>query len=210
MKRLVQIATALLLTAAPAGAAVQIIDSNGILTGATGVDIGGTLYDVSFLDGTCISTQSGCNESTDFAFATLSSALLAGDALLNQVFTGFYDQNPASTAGCGPNTTDICVSLIYYFTGGFTQPGVERVIVGNFGLNSGFAGDPDNFFSNPDTFGGGDTSGSLSSTTAVFTLSPLITAVPEPSTWGMMLMGFGALGAALRRRKRAHHLMQTA
>lgn len=28
------------------------------------------------------------------------------------------------------------------------------------------------------------------------------TAVPEPATWGMMLVGFGAAGASLRRRKR--------
>ena len=28
-----------------------------------------------------------------------------------------------------------------------------------------------------------------------------IAAVPEPATWGMMLLGFGALGAAMRRRR---------
>ncbi len=35
-------------------------------------------------------------------------------------------------------------------------------------------------------------------------------AVPEPATWGMMLLGFGAMGAALRRRRRGAHLMQMA
>ena len=30
-----------------------------------------------------------------------------------------------------------------------------------------------------------------------------VTAVPEPSTWAMMLFGFGALGTSLRRRRRA-------
>jgi hypothetical protein len=29
------------------------------------------------------------------------------------------------------------------------------------------------------------------------------TAVPEPATWGMMLLGFGAIGFAMRRRKQA-------
>ena len=29
-----------------------------------------------------------------------------------------------------------------------------------------------------------------------------ITAVPEPATWGMMLLGFGAAGYAMRRRRR--------
>ena len=33
-------------------------------------------------------------------------------------------------------------------------------------------------------------------------------AVPEPSTWAMMLMGFGAMGAALRRRR--NNLLQVA
>jgi hypothetical protein len=27
-------------------------------------------------------------------------------------------------------------------------------------------------------------------------------AVPEPATWGMMLLGFGAMGMVLRRRRR--------
>ncbi|MEO7410726.1 MAG: PEPxxWA-CTERM sorting domain-containing protein [Sphingomicrobium sp.] len=35
-------------------------------------------------------------------------------------------------------------------------------------------------------------------------------AVPEPSTWAMMLFGFGAMGVALRRRKQATSLMQMA
>ncbi|MBA2466428.1 MAG: PEPxxWA-CTERM sorting domain-containing protein, partial [Sphingomonas sp.] len=31
-------------------------------------------------------------------------------------------------------------------------------------------------------------------------------AVPEPATWAMMLIGFGATGAAMRRRRKvAHH-----
>ena len=30
-----------------------------------------------------------------------------------------------------------------------------------------------------------------------------LTAVPEPATWGMMLVGFGGLGVAIRRRRRA-------
>ncbi len=29
-------------------------------------------------------------------------------------------------------------------------------------------------------------------------------AVPEPATWGMMLLGFGAVGYAMRRRRRRH------
>ena len=38
----------------------------------------------------------------------------------------------------------------------------------------------------------------------------VISAVPEPATWAMMLFGFGAVGVALRRRKRALPSMQAA
>jgi hypothetical protein len=34
------------------------------------------------------------------------------------------------------------------------------------------------------------------------TFSPVISAIPEPATWAMMLLGFGAIGAAARYRRR--------
>ena len=37
-----------------------------------------------------------------------------------------------------------------------------------------------------------------------------ITAVPEPATWGLMLLGFGAIGFAMRRRRRGTMLAQVA
>jgi hypothetical protein len=40
------------------------------------------------------------------------------------------------------------------------------------------------------------------STSATLSVPPSITgSVPETATWGMMLMGFGAMGAAMRRRR---------
>ena len=33
--------------------------------------------------------------------------------------------------------------------------------------------------------------------------SPVAAAVPEPATWAMMLIGFGAVGFGMRRRTRA-------
>lgn len=40
----------------------------------------------------------------------------------------------------------------------------------------------------------------------------LVSAVPEPATWAMMLLGFGGMGVAMRRRRRrtGAHMMQIA
>ncbi len=37
-----------------------------------------------------------------------------------------------------------------------------------------------------------------------------VPSVPEPSTWAMMLFGFGAMGVSLRRRRRGQALLQAA
>jgi len=43
--------------------------------------------------------------------------------------------------------------------------------------------------------------GSLSDYQGAFTLNT--SSVPEPATWGLMILGFGAVGAAMRRRRSA-------
>ena len=43
----------------------------------------------------------------------------------------------------------------------------------------------------------GNGSGALTS----FTITPAVAAVPETATWGMMILGFGMIGAAARSRK---------
>jgi hypothetical protein len=70
--------------------------SDGQLMGATDVDVGGAFYDVSFLEGSCNSLYSGCS---NFTFNTTTSAALASQALLDQVFIGVYDSSPALTNG---------------------------------------------------------------------------------------------------------------
>jgi hypothetical protein len=34
--------------------------------------------------------------------------------------------------------------------------------------------------------------------------------VPEPSTWGLMLLGFGAIGVSMRRKQKVNRLPQLA
>lgn len=206
MKKLIAFAATLLLTTAPAGAAVQIVE-NGILTGATGVDVGGTSYDVEFLDGTCAAVFGGCNSSGDFTFTTFESGRLAAQSLLDQVFIdgvlGQFDTNPALTRGCSaPLSCHVLIPIEF-------SPLNTNVVDAQVSINVGSGFDDANATFNlyrPNF----DTSPSLGQVFARFTLSS-VAAVPEPNTWAMMLMGFSAMGVALRRRRRfTNNLMQTA
>lgn len=84
----------------------DVID--GILMGASDVDVNGVLYDVQFLDGTCEGLFSECDDNSDFTFsnplndgAQINAAMTA---LLEQVFLdsplGAFDTNPALINGC--------------------------------------------------------------------------------------------------------------
>lgn len=98
--------------------ATLLVDAGGQLTGATGVNVSGTLYDVSFQDGSCIETFSGCDESTDFMFTSYSDATNASLALFDQVFintlSGEFDNSPELTLGCD---VSICMVFTVYGTG---------------------------------------------------------------------------------------------
>ena len=73
-----------------------LVVSGGQLMGATEVDVDGINYDVSFMDGSCISLFEGC---TAFAFTNLGDAQAASQALLDQVFIGTFDTTPGLTNG---------------------------------------------------------------------------------------------------------------
>ena len=88
-----------------ADATSLLVDASGILTGATEVQVGSTLYTVEFVDGSCVDLFTGCDELSDFNFTTEADAL-AASAALNGVFVdvqggGQFDSNPALTLGCG-------------------------------------------------------------------------------------------------------------
>ena len=100
-----------------ASVAAPILQINaGILTGALNVDVGGSLYNVEFIDGSCVALFSGCDEETDFIFSTEATAMVAAQALLDQVFVdgpdGNFDSQPSSTAGC--QTASSCAVVIPY------------------------------------------------------------------------------------------------
>ena len=100
------------LLACAASAATLIVNDSGILTGATGVNVGGTLYDVTFVDGTCIALFEGCDSVNDFDFTTEADAVAASQALLDQIFLdaaqGEFDSDPGLTSGCVNTTFGVC------------------------------------------------------------------------------------------------------
>jgi hypothetical protein len=71
--------------------------------------VGGSLYDVSFLEGSCAELFSGCDGLDDFQFQDPASVNLATAALLDQVFIGIYDSGAFRTAGCEPNASLISI-----------------------------------------------------------------------------------------------------
>jgi len=100
-------------------AAILLVDSNGLLTGAEEVDVAGTFYDVSFVEGSCISLYDNCDESSDFIFSDSTSAALASAALFEQVLLGVYDDDPELIAGC--SSTILCEIYSFFEPNNFVD-----------------------------------------------------------------------------------------
>jgi hypothetical protein len=100
---LLSVAVLFILAASSASAATLNV-VGGQLLGASGIDVGGTLYNVEFIKDSCIALYDGCDSPDDFIFNTESDALLASQALLDQVFidgvSGDFDSVPPLTVGC--------------------------------------------------------------------------------------------------------------
>jgi hypothetical protein len=179
--------------AAETRAAVLVIDNSGAtpeLLGATGVDVNGTLYDVEFVDGTCVAVFDGCDAVADFDFADQATAEAAAQALLDDVFIdlavpNLFDTEPEFTFECSSSLRcDVWIPFAIGATVEFAAA-INQAIEANDDVGS--------FFINPAT----DTAPIEDVTWARFTAA----SVPEPST--LLLVGAGLLGAALSRRRGA-------
>jgi len=119
--------------------------------------------------------------------------------------TGITGQiNGVNISGLTPFATSL-IPTYYYFTEGPT-------FLSGTGVNFN-AGDFQNikFYApsaTPGTYliqGNGTIIANVTATS-----SPAASAVPEPTTWGMMLLGFGAMGYSMRRRSKVETNVQFA
>ncbi len=184
-----------ILTGTPAFATpILQVDGNGQLTGATGIDVAGTLFDVTFIDGACATIFNGCDAQSDFDFQTRAGATVAAQALLDQVFidspnisTWAFDSNPQYTAGC--ERIHVCNVLIPWFTR------TDRIIYVAQASNNSHPALDWNSSDNP-FYRTYDTSLSNQWTYAQFSTSSVAptTTTPEPGT--IILLSSGLLGLA--------------
>ncbi len=189
--------SAFILSPGPAQALSLQVNGGGILTGATGVNVGGALYDVQFLDGTCSALFSGCDQTTDFIFQTQANALLAGQALLDQVFLN-------STLGnfdTGPNLTQGCTNAFVCNVGTPFQLTSTNIVSTYNSVNSSSLSDSTQCCSSFTTV---FNSGTFPTFTYARWSPAAANPVPEPSTIALFGLGLIALVFWDYRRRQAH------
>ena len=198
MNKIHKLAATLLLMGPLAAHSTPIlqIDADGLLTGATGVHVAGTLYDVEFVDGTCEDIFSGCDALTDFVFMTEGGADAASQALLDFVLIdgplGLFDSDPSLTVGLegvtsGEDTSGLIITPY--------APAFDDFMVRVIAASNDFTDSEDFLASGPF-----DSNFDSTDATHVWARWTTPSSVPEPGT--LALLGLGLAGMSLCRRRK--------
>lgn len=210
------------------GSHVQQIYSSSYFTGPQSISAisfrtypgaGPSFFSGNTVDVSNITIQAGIAGASGNDSSGLPSSTFANNLLNPQtVYSGGLSLSTAAT-GTGPQPFDYTINFdtpfLYDPTMGslildFLIP-VDATVSGNgFGFLTFDTVNTldDGIYSVVDIFNGGATAGTLSTAGAItqFTSSQAA-AVPEPATWAMMLVGFGAVGLSMRRRRRSSELL---
>jgi len=189
-------AIALALSTNAALAATLQVNSDGQLISAQGVNVGGDLFDVAFVDGTCAAVFDQCDDaSIDFSFQTRADADAASAALNIQVFLnvtlGLFDSTPELTFGVVDESIGI-IATPYELSGGAVRASTAQ----NWSSIPNTIGSSVLGITNRDT--GADTGIGRAHVWAVWSDAPDVAPVPLPASVLLMLGAMGALGAVRR------------
>lgn len=211
-------------TATPAMAAITIDPGTGSATVSSSTNVGDN-FTVNFDGSESGSVIPGLTSSLTLTFAGISGNTYLFDYLLTNTSSapttasavtafGFNIDPSALLTGSTVNGTFQVVSS------GQVSQGYNLEMCFKNGQNNNCAGSPGNQGVNMGTSGSGQIAIGFSSLPDQITLSDYLVryqavngngsavgspvpAVPEPSTWGLMLLGFGAIGISMRKRKPA-------
>ena len=183
----------LALSAAAVSAAPVLHINNGVLEGASGVIVDGLSYEVSFIDGSCVSLYGGCTDTSQFTFHTRADAASAMSALSDQVWGTSWGSG--NLRGCEP--TNVCVTFLQY--GVFESPlSIETLYYYNY-ANPALADYVTFAKLGPTYF---TTLAYVNN--AVWTLSDAGAGrLPEPASFGLAALALGVAGVTGRARRRS-------
>ena len=127
-----------------------------------------------------------------YDFGTLSGNF-AATFTVDDFLTGAGFLSPSDLDSCTLPAGNVCLGVAFDDGGGLLDQLGLKLDSNGFITTLDFAF-PNEAFLSPGTYLSTSTHGSL-------TVREANSAVPEPVTWAMMLLGFGAIGLAMRRRK---------
>ncbi len=162
-------------------------NSNNEIIKAYNVEIGGDLYNVEFVEGTGYDAYTYENGTWTFDFDSEEAATAAAEALLEQVFTGDYN-DPATLFGIEDSATSAKV-YIAYDTASWSSTYLTLVYARNY------ASDPSDEIATKYLSASKSTADEADAVYAVFTKA---SAVPVPGTLTLLGTGMLALTGAIR------------